>query len=291
MMKPAKQTKVMARLQQLEEKSDLFWALIGLISIFIVGTIDWLTGSDISFSLFYLVPVCLVTWFLGKTPGIVTSTIAAVVWLFCDYFSDNSYSHIAIYYWNSFIRLGFFLVVTLLFSSLQEAMENERRLARIDGLTGALNTRCFSELLQTEFDRFKRRKSPFTLAYIDLDNFKMVNDNLGHSTGDDVLSLIVTYTQAQLRKTDYVARLGGDEFVLLLTETDQFGAEIAISKIQFGLLKEMKRNNWPVTFSIGVLTCVELPDTIDDLIKQADNLMYAVKNSGKNSVRYAFCHG
>jgi diguanylate cyclase (GGDEF)-like protein len=291
MMKSAKQTKVMTRLKQLEGKSKLFWVLIGLISVFIVGTIDWLTGPEISFSLFYLVPVSLITWFLGKTPGIVTSTIAAVVWLFCDYFSGNSYSYVAIYYWNSLIRFGFFIIVTLLFSLLKDAMENERRLARIDGLTGALNTRCFAELLQTECDRFKRRKSPFTLAYIDLDNFKMVNDHFGHSTGDDVLSLIVTYTQAQLRKTDYVARLGGDEFVLLLTETDQFGAEVAISKIQFGLLEEMKRNNWPVTFLIGVLTCVELPDTIDDLIKQADNLMYAVKNSGKNSVRYALCHG
>ncbi|NJN62459.1 MAG: diguanylate cyclase [Coleofasciculaceae cyanobacterium RL_1_1] len=259
------------------------------MSTLIVGVIDWLTGSEISFSLFYLVPVTVVTWFLGKIPGIVTSVIAAIVWMICDYLSGNSYSYVMIYYWNSFIRFGFFLIVTLLFSSLQEAMENERRLARIDGLTGALNSRSFSELLQTEFDRFKRRGSPFTLAYVDLDNFKMVNDSLGHTAGDHVLNLIVTYAQAQLRKTDYVARLGGDEFALLLTETDQRGAEVAISKIQFGLLEEMKRNHWPITFSIGVLTCVELPDSIDDLIKQADNLMYLVKHSGKNSARYALC--
>jgi diguanylate cyclase (GGDEF)-like protein len=81
--------------------------------------------------------------------------------------------------------------------------------------------------------------------------------------------------------------LGGDEFALLLPETDQSAAKVVIPKIQAGLLDEMRKNGWPITFSIGVLTCNHTPRTSDELIKQADALMYSVKNNGKNSISYS----
>jgi diguanylate cyclase (GGDEF)-like protein len=138
-----------------------------------------------------------------------------------------------------------------------------------------------------EIDRFQRNKQPFTVSYIDLDNFKAVNDNFGHNVGDDVLSAVVRQIKNLLRKTDFIARLGGDEFVLILPDTDQAGAQLLISKIQISLLEEMQKNKWPVTFSIGVLTCINIPQTVNELIKQADDLMYSVKNNGKNSINYS----
>jgi diguanylate cyclase (GGDEF)-like protein len=105
--------------------------------------------------------------------------------------------------------------------------------------------------------------------------------------GDDVLCTVVRQIKYLLRKTDFVARLGGDEFVLILPDTDQAGAQILISKIQISLLEEMQKNKWPVTFSIGVLTCINIPQTVNELIKQADDLMYSVKNNGKNSINYS----
>lgn len=241
--------------------------------------------------MFYLLPISFATWFGGKRTGVAISLASAFSWFGADAVTGHTYSHPAIPYWNTAIRFGVFLVVTLLLAALRKAHENDLNLARIDNLTGAVNARFFTELIQTEIDRSQRNKRPLTVAYVDLDNFKSVNDNFGHSIGNKVLSTTVKHAISQLRKVDVVARLGGDEFAFLLRETDQAQARVAISKIQTGLLAEMRRNNWPVTFSIGVLTCINRPHTIDDLIKRADDLMYSVKKSGKNSISYSLYEG
>ncbi len=275
----------------LEKRSVFFWAITGIVLITVTGVVDFLTGYEIAFSLFYLFPVFLVTWFGGRSLGAVISVASALVWLLADFASGHPYSHPAIYYWNSAIRFGFFIIVTLLLSALKKAHEHEWELARTDNLTGAVNGRSFSELLQNEIDRSRRYRHPFTVVYIDLDDFKTVNDHFGHSEGDKVLYTIVKHAKSQLRKTDHVARLGGDEFAFLLPETDQAGAQISIPKIQTSLLDEMQRNNWPVTFSIGVLTCVCKPQTSDELVKRADGLMYSVKSNGKNGINYSIYGG
>ena len=177
-------------------------------------------------------------------------------------------------------------MVTLLISALRKAHEHERELARTDNLTGAVNKRFFYELLDMELERSKRTLRAFTVVYFDLDNFKYINDHYGHSMGDKVLCSTVEQAKNQLRKVDVVARLGGDEFAFLFPETDQAEARIAISKVRAGLLDEMRRNDWPVTFSIGVLTCTNFHKTTDQIIRQADDLMYSVKNAGKNSISY-----
>jgi len=151
--------------------------------------------------------------------------------------------------------------------------------------------RFFAELVDLEIARSRRYRHPLSIAYLDLDNFKTVNDRFGHSVGDKVLHITVQNTRHLLRKIDVVARLGGDEFAILLPETDQPAARAAVTKIRTHLLTEMRKNDWPVTFSIGVLTCLEMPRNTDELIKQADNLMYSVKNSGKDSVNYAVYSG
>ena len=270
-----------------EKLGKPFWAIIGSVLIGGVGLVDYLTGYEIAFSLFYLVPIFLLTWFAGKSLGVVASIMGAIVWLAADLASGHPYSSPAIYYWNSTIRFGFFIIVTLLLSALRKAHDQEKELARSDNLTGAVNARFFSELVQLEINRSQRYGHPFTLAYIDLDNFKSVNDQFGHSMGDQVLSVIVKHAKDHMRRTDIIARLGGDEFAFLLPETDQAAAQAAIEKIQISLLDEMRRNNWPVTFSIGVLTCINTPQTSDRLVRQADDLMYSVKNNGKNGISYS----
>ena len=152
---------------------------------------------------------------------------------------------------------------------------------------------CFARLfyppiplkgVQKEIGRLQRYKRQFTVAYVDLDNFKTVNDQFGHSKGDELLRIVANTARNQLRDTDVVARLGGDEFALLLPETGQEDARVVIAKIQRSFLSEMRNNGWPVTLSIGVLTCIEMPGTADELIKMADKLMYSVKNNGKNAI-------
>jgi diguanylate cyclase (GGDEF)-like protein len=280
-------------LDHLEKRSNLFWAIAGIIFIVGIGAIDYLTGYEIAFSLFYLFPVCLLTWFGGRGLGFAASIASAMVWLLADVQSGHSYASPLILYWNSIIRLSFFIIVTLLLSALKTAHEHEKELARADNLTGAVNGRYFSELLLMEIERSQRHKRPFTLALIDLDNFKSVNDRFGHSVGDQVLCTIVKLARSGLRKVDIVARLGGDEFAFLLPETDQAASQVAITRVQSSLQDEMLRNNWPVTFSIGVMTCVRVnaPQTSDELMKRVDDMMYSVKNTGKNSIRYSIFAG
>jgi diguanylate cyclase (GGDEF)-like protein len=174
--------------------------------------------------------------------------------------------------------------VTLLLPVLK-ALEREKELARVDDLTGAINRRFFFEVLQKELDRSLRYQHPLTVVYIDLDNFKAINDRFGHSVGDKVLRVVVAQSQGHLRRSDVVARLGGDEFVILLPETDQLAAKIIVSKIHRVLSGEMRKNGWLLTFSIGALTCVNASITPDELIKRADDLMYSIKKDGKNAIR------
>lgn len=278
-------------LVSLEKRSKLFGILVGFTLIGVVGSLDFLTGYEIAFSLFYLIPISLVTWLTGRRLGIVASLASAAVWLISDLAAGNSYSHPGIYVWNTLMGFGFFLIVTFLLSTLRKAMEHERELSHTDYLTDAVNSRFFFDLLQIEIDRSHRYNHPFTIAYIDIDNFKAVNDRFGHSTGDQVLRDVVKQAKKHLRKTDVVSRLGGDEFALLLTETDQDSAHIALSKLQSDIAAEMQQSDWPVTLSIGALTCVDAPHTTEELVRMADELMYSVKHGSKNAIKCATCTG
>jgi diguanylate cyclase (GGDEF)-like protein len=172
-----------------------------------------------------------------------------------------------------------------------QALKREREVARLDDLTGAANRRYFFEMAQIELDRSQRYKHPFNIVYIDIDDFKNVNDQWGHEVGDQLLRAVVQLVQRHVRKTDFLARFGGDEFVLLLPETDQAAAQITVSKLRSALLDKMRYYNWPATFSIGVLTCIDVHLGLDELIREADNLMYSVKKNGKNGIAYAVHSG
>lgn len=277
----------MSAFAYLEKRSRPFLVTAGIVLVALLGVLDTLTGYELSFSLFYLIPISLVSWFAGRRSGIMMTLYSGFSWFTADSLAGHVYSHPAIQYWNGSIRLGFFLVSALLIAALREALEHEKELSRIDNLTGAVNRRYFDTLLQQEIDRTRRYGRPYTLAYVDLDNFKMVNDTAGHSEGDKVLQAVADAAREQLRNVDVVARMGGDEFAFLFPETDQSQARDCATKLQHALLDEMQRHGWPVTFSIGILTCDTAPQTRDELIRQADRLMYQVKNDGKNSIRYA----
>jgi diguanylate cyclase (GGDEF)-like protein len=228
----------------------------------------------------------IVAWFVGRRAGLLFSVLASLFWFSADYFSGHVYSNPLFYFWNTAIRLAFFVIVVLLLSALQNALENEKALARMDRLTGAMNGDFFYFILQSEIDLQQRYKGVFTLAYLDLDNFKNINDEYGHLTGDQLLRQVVYTIRNNTRRTDVVARLGGDEFCILLRKTDIEEARVVISRIQQALLAEMDKNQWKVTFSIGVVTVESPVKTTDELIKMADDLMYAVKRAGKNDVSY-----
>ena len=256
----------------------------GLALIGLVGLLDMWTGYEIGFSLFYVLPVSFLAWFSGRSVGLMAALASSTVWLWADWASGHLYSSFWIPLWNTLIRLSLFTIIVLLLVALKQSVERARLLARTDNLTGAFNSRFFYELSQMELDRFKRYGHVFSLAYIDLDNFKSVNDRWGHIAGDEALRLVAHFIQRNIRRTDVLARLGGDEFALLLPETDSETARAVCSKMQTGLLERMQAKQWPVTFSIGVLTCHQAPPSVDVLLSRADELMYTVKRGTKNGI-------
>ncbi len=264
------------------------WLGVGFLLLGIVAFLDYTTGVEFSFSLFYLLPISLISWTVSERFGLVFAILSSCVWIAVDVLLGNSNrtSNLFAYLWNATARLGFFLLPVFMIR-LNRALQREQELARTDFLTGALNARFFHELAQMEINRSVRYKRTFTLAFIDVDNFKTINDTFGHMTGDTVLRTIATKIKAHLRKTEIVARVGGDEFAILLPETNKQTAPIAISNMQRALLKEMEENGWAVTFSIGVLTLTAPRLSVDEILGRADQLMYVVKNGGKNNIHYA----
>jgi diguanylate cyclase (GGDEF)-like protein len=193
-----------------------------------------------------------------------------------------SFNNTELHYWNAFIEFLFLLIMSLLFSALRKNLDTEKTRASTDPLTGALNRRSFFELAEYEINWWRRYSQPFTLAYIDLDNFKEINDHMGHHVGDELLNEVVATISANIRSTDILARFGGDEFVLLLPDTTSEASHPFLTKIHNHLQHTMSSNNWPVTFSIGAVTYLKAPATVDEVICRADILMYEVKHSGKN---------
>jgi len=255
----------------------------GTILALLVGIPDYFFGSEIGFSMFYLIPVALTSWYAGRTAGILVACVSAATWLTADILSGVSYSSTYIPMWNALVMLTFFIIVAYLLN----AFKREKSSAREDYLTGLGNRRHFFELADAEIRRSARYGHAFTLAYIDVDDFKAINDRFGHAEGDALLKSIAVDIQESIRKTDIAARLGGDEFAVLLPESNADTAAGFFDKLH----KKISQASWKigrsVTFSIGVVTFVSFPSSIDEMIKIVDRLMYAAKNSGKNLVKYA----
>ncbi len=176
------------------------------------------------------------------------------------------------------------LKVSDLQNRLQEALAKEKELARVDPLTHVWNRRAFFEQAEIEISRAWRYSRPLCVAYLDIDNFKQVNDTLGHSTGDVLLVTLASTLRAELRASDLIARMGGDEFAVLLPEIDAASAELVLKKVQKSLLETVEQNGWNVTFSIGAASFAKPPGSLEAMIRVADEAMYAVKAHGKNDV-------
>ena len=273
-------------LEALENKPPLFWTVAGVLTVGLLGILDYATGNELTLSLFYLIPVVLVTWGVDRKMGLFMSVISGLTLLGAEIAAGQTYSHPIFYLLNTLLRTLFYVVVVYLVDELQKSRKEERLAARTDFITGAVNARYFNELLQMEISRIRRYPHPITLVYIDVDNFKLVNDLFGHSIGDEVLRCIALALKSQLRNTDTVARLGGDEFVMLLPSTRQPEARVVVSKVYASLIETMRRKNWPVTFSMGAVTCEFSPYSAEQLVNMADELMYEVKNSTKNNIRF-----
>lgn len=255
------------------------WILVGLLAL-----IDLATGIEWSLMLFYLIPVFIATWYVDTLFGAVLTGGLAVIWFAEALLYQLPTSTPMMIFWNNTLQLLFFWLVIRLVGMLHQTLQRERMLARTDPLTGAVNWRAFQEIATAEIERARRYQHYLTVAYFDLDDFKDINDRLGHSVGDAVLRTVVDHMRLSLRTNDTVARLGGDEFVVLLPETNVEAAQASLNRIHERLSVTMQEQQWPVTFSGGAVTYQCPPETVDALLQGADQLMYEVKESGKDRI-------
>jgi len=214
------------------------------------------------------------------------SIFGTAMWYLVDLWGGHEYSHPGVAVWNAAVGLAFFVIICISVDKIRVAMNELFMLTRIDPLTGAMNWLGFEETSNKELERARRYGYPLSLAYLDVDNFKSVNDQHGHSVGDAVLKLTSGTIQSDIRDSDVLARLGGDEFAILLPQTESRGAKEVISRIQEKLLNAMQEHGWHVTFSIGVVTFVTKPSSMDEMIRITDNLMYSAKEQGRNRITF-----
>jgi diguanylate cyclase (GGDEF)-like protein len=267
----------------LERRGKTFNIVVALICTALLGIVDYLTVEEVTLTLFYLMPISFVAWFAGITAGIALALLCTGTWIIANNLTALTFFNL----WKVGTSLGFFIIIAVLLSKLRQMFNKEQNLSQTDHLTGVVNRRAFLQILTNEILRQSRNNQPLTLAYVDLDNFKVINDSYGHSRGDFILQLVAdTFTQS-LRKSDTIARLGGDEFTILLPDVDQQSAQSVIPKIKDNFQIITKQHQLEVTLSIGVLTCLHPPKTADEMITLADDLMYEVKKSGRNGIRYA----
>lgn len=257
---------------------------IAIIMVGAIGFLDHATGTELRISPLYIVPIALVSWKIGFFAGVTTILLSMLAWVTSTLLAGLRFPFWA---WslNALAHLVAFSVVLSLVVSLQKSRAAERSQARTDSLTGLLNIRAFYEKAATELERQWRYPHPVTLAFIDLDGFKEVNDRFGHQVGDKALVLVGNTLRTATRATDVISRLGGDEFALLLPETDLEGAGQILQRVHSTVAQMMTANSWQVTCSIGAVTFDVPPESVDIVVSAADQLMYRVKENGKNAVR------
>ena len=176
-------------------------------------------------------------------------------------------------------------------STIEQLLHQTKQLshqANTDSLSGLANRRFFVGQLEREFARAKRYRRPLTLLYLDLDDFKSINDRFGHVVGDDVIRNLSLSMRAVLRSTDLLARIGGDEFAVLLPETTIKGGVGVTEKLKRSLIAYTSRADCVIsslTFSAGLAQFRFEDESIDDLLARADRAQYKAKDAGKGQIR------
>lgn len=267
----------------------------GLGAILAVGVLDWgfavIAGYDFTVTVLYILPVGFVGWAAGRAAGMLVAFLASVVELGAT-FAANHAARPSVALVSCALELLVFLGAAHTMSLLRDHIEYERRTALTDALTGIANRRAFRRAAELALAWAGRLPAALSLAYMDLDGFKKVNDTLGHAGGDELLRLVGRTLAGSVRSTDVVARLGGDEFAILLPQTDASTSRVVVERLRERLRAAMRPAAPAATFSMGVATFPPAapgspsPAVVETLLRAADSAMYEVKRTAKGGVRY-----
>ena len=258
--------------------------LIGVAIVVLLGFLRTATDAEFTFASAAIVPLIAISWLGGRNDGYVFSLLAAIMWAITDFLVEHPYSATWIPFANGLTRLLIYVFISYLIVHVKVLLVREKELSTHDELTTLLNRRAFFELGNAEVDRSKRYGHSMAVAFLDLDDFKQLNDTRGHKVGDLALKATAVVLRNTLRSTDFVARIGGDEFAVLLPETDFEAAQEAGEKVANAVNAAMKMF-LPVSVSVGVSWFETANSDFSDMVASADSLMYEIKRGGKNGVQ------
>lgn len=174
---------------------------------------------------------------------------------------------------NIFTRAITFIVLGRVMTKLFKEKEYSRK----DALTGLTNRLELIERFEIERTRSERTSEPYSILFIDIDQFKILNDTRGHHTGDEALIALSNIFGDNSRKVDTVARIGGDEFVILFPSTDGKTCEALVGRIMKASENLFQQQGWPISLSIGSVTETGSKRSIEEILREADKKMYSVK--------------
>jgi len=275
----------MATVRRAWEPSAITTLVGAVLLLLAVAYVDYATGTELRVFPLYFVPVLAVSLRLGRWPGLGTAVACAAAWELSNHMAGMRGSRPSIGVANLLLMVIAFGAIALLGAAQRDWLLRERAVSRTDSLTGLLNGRGFYEAAAVELARSARYRHPLTLAYVDLDDFKVTNDRFGHARGDAVLVAVARALRRACRSTDVVGRLGGDEFVVLFPETGRDAAEAALVKLHTRVQEAGSQDGAPVTASIGSVSFAKPPAEVEVLVHEADTVMYAAKASGRGSLR------
>ncbi len=269
------------RLRWVRRIPDGVITLTGVAMVSGVAALDWLTGPLVPLDLFYVFAVMAIAWCGRSRHGALIAVLASVESLAAHLASGSGSLRVAA--WNAAARLVVLLTVSGLLGRLRSSIAHQRLAAATDPLTGALNRRAFEVAAERERLRAERRGDPISVAYVDLDGFKAVNDRHGHQAGDVILEDFAERVVRSIRGTDLFCRIGGDEFVLLLPDTGAREAAAVLQRARTTLAGDYGIGE-RVTASVGIATFRIVPTTVEAMVDAADSLMYRAKSKGRDHI-------
>ena len=257
--------------------------LLALLLTGVIGFVDVETGPGFRIFPLYFIPIALGAWVAHRTGAAVFAIVASAAWGASNWSWHASDAHFA---GNVFTQLVAFASVAALVASMRRNFDAAVQTSMVDALTELANTRGFYERAESALELAQRRSDALALVYLDLDDFKRVNDEYGHAEGDRVLKALAHAMGEELRKTDVAARLGGDEFALVLTDGDREATARAVHRLRDRFGAETEQRGWPVKLSVGALVLDPVPREVRlvELMREADALMYEAKGEGKDTV-------
>ena len=259
-------------------------AALSALGVALVAALDFVSGVEIRVYPLYYIPIAFAAWYLGRRWTVAIAALSTLAWIASNFYAGMHYSAPAIWAFNACMHLVSFLVVGLLLAQLKTALSHERALSRTDPLTALLNVRAFHEEARRVLSEARRKGRPVTVAYLDLDDFKAINERLGHHGGDETLRRVATAIRRSTRLSDLAARVGGDEFVLVFPETGLDAARVALDRLRAALAQTVGETGPFVTASIGAVVFTEIPESVEEMVRVADQWMYRAKAAGKDRV-------